>query len=121
MRCDFEADNGWGGVVWQNPAGDWGDRGGGYDLTGAKKLTFWARGENGGEAVTFLYGTIGKPKKFHDTATGKLDKVSLTNDWQRYEIDVAGKDLTRIKTGFVWTLASGGKPITFYLDDVRWE
>ena len=121
MRCDFEADKGWGGVVWQNPEGDWGDRGGGYDLTGAKKLTFWARGEKGGEAVAFEFGTLAKPKKFFDTGKGKLEKVALTKDWQHYEIDVSAQDLTRIKTGFVWTLASPGAPVTFFLDDIRWE
>ena len=121
LRCDFNAESGWGGVTWQNPPGDWGDRAGGYDLTGAKKLSFWARGAKGGEAVTFLFGTIGKPKKFHDTATGKLDKVSLGKEWQRYEIDVTGKDLSRIKSGFVWTLAAEGQPVTFFLDDIRWE
>ena len=108
-------------MVWQNPAGDWGDRGGGYDLTGAKKLTFWARGENGGEAVAFEFGTLAKPKKFFDTGKGKLEKVALTKEWTRYEIDVSAQDLTRIKTGFVWTLASPGTPVTFYLDDIRWE
>ncbi len=121
LRCDFEATAGWGGVVWQNPEGDWGDRGGGYDLTGAKKLSFWARGEKGGEAVAFEFGTLAKPKKFFDTGKGKLEKVALTKDWQHYEIDVSAQDLTRIKTGFVWTLASPGAPVTFYLDDIRWE
>ena len=121
LRCDFESDKGWGGVVWQNPPGDWGDHGGGYDLTGAKKLTFWARGEKGGETISVEFGTLAKPKKFFDTGKGKLEKVTLTPDWQRHEIDVSGQDLTRIKTGFVWTLASPGQPVTFYLDDIRWE
>ena len=121
LRCDFEAGQGWGGVVWQNPPGDWGDRGGGYDLTGAKQLTFWARGETGGEIVTFEFGTLGKPKKFFDTGKGKLEKVSLTQEWQRFTLDVSAQNLTRIKTGFVWTLASPGHPVTFYLDDIRWE
>lgn len=121
LRCDFESDKGWGGVVWQNPPGDWGDRSGGYDLSGAKKLTFWARGEKGGETVSFEFGTLAKPKKFFDTGKGRLEKVTLTTDWRRHEIDVSGQDLTRIKTGFVWTLASPGKPVTFYLDDIRWE
>ena len=121
MRCEFNASQGWGGVVWQSPANDWGDKGGGYDLTGAKKLTFWARGDAGGEVVSFQFGLIPKDKKFPDTAKGALDKVTLTADWQRYEIAVSDRDLTRIKTGFVWTLASSGKPIVFFLDNIRWE
>ncbi len=121
LRCEFAADTGWGGVVWQSPPGDWGDKGGGYDLTGAKELTFCARGEKGGEAVNFLFGTIAEPKKFFDTGKGALEKTTLTREWQRFSIPVAGLDLTRIKTGFVWTLASTGQPVVFYLDNIRWE
>jgi hypothetical protein len=29
-----------GAVAWQHPADDWGDRRGGFDLTGAKRLVF---------------------------------------------------------------------------------
>ncbi len=121
MRCDFTADKGWGGVVWQNPAQDWGDRAGGFDLTGAKKLTFWARGEKGGEVVDFKFGILGREKKFFDTGKGGLERVTLTRDWKQYEINISNQDLTRIKTGFEWNLASSGQPITFYLDDVQWE
>lgn len=97
------------------------NRCGGYDLTGAKKLIFWARGEEGGEVVSFQFGLIPKDKKFSDTGKGMLDKVAPTTEWKCYEISVAGQDLTRIKTGFVWTLASSGKPVVFYLDNIRWE
>ena len=31
------------------------------------------------------------------------------------------EDLTRIKTPFVWTMGGRGRPITFYLDDIRFE
>lgn len=121
VRCEFNADKGWGGVVWQSPEGDWGDKAGGFDLSGAKKLSFWARGDAGGEVVSFQFGLIPKEKPFSDTGKGALEKVALTKEWQHCEIPVAGQDLTRIKTGFVWTLASPGKPVVFYLDDIRWE
>lgn len=121
IRCDFTEKTGWGGVVWQSPAGDWGDRPGGFDLTGAKKLTFWARGEKGGESVTFVFGLFPHEKRFFDTASGKLEKVKLTTEWTQYTIDLAGKDLSRIKSGFAWTLAANGEPVTFYLDDIQYE
>ena len=121
LRCEFAAEQGWGGVVWQSPANDWGDQSGGYDLTGAKKLTFWARGEAGGEVVDFKFGIIPQDKKFPDTGKGALEKIALTADWQHYEIATTDRDLTRIKTGFVWSVASNGKPIVFYLDNIRWE
>ena len=121
LRCKFNANKGWGGVAWQNPPNDWGDRAGGYDLTRAKKLTFFARGEQGGEIVSFEFGVIPHNKNFADTGKGRLEKVVLGKEWQRYEIPIANQDLTRIKTGFVWTVASRGQPVVFYLDDILWE
>lgn len=121
MRCDFTAATGWGGVVWQSPANDWGDRPGGFNLTGAKKVSFWARGEKGGEVVTFKFGVLPRDEPFYDTAQGQTEPVPLTADWKQYSIDAVGKDLSRIKTAFVWTVAASGAPITFYLDDIIWE
>jgi hypothetical protein len=121
LRFDYGSNEGWGGIVWQNPASDWGDRAGGFNLKGARRLTFWARGEKGGEVVSFEFGLLGRDKKYSDTAKGKLEKVKLTTEWQPFEIDLAGKDLSRIKTGFAWVVAAEGQPITFYIDDVRYE
>lgn len=121
LKVSYSASDNWGGVVWQNPANDWGDHPGGWDLTGAKALTFWARGAQGGEVVTFQFGLLGKDKTYPDTATGKLDRVALTKTWKPYTLDLKGLDLSRIKTGFCWTLAATGKPVTFYLDDIRWQ
>lgn len=121
IKVLYGAPDNWGGVVWQSPLNDWGDLPGGRDLSGAKKLSFWARGDKGGEEVTFQFGLLAKDKKYFDTATGKLDKVKLTTEWKRYEIDLAGADLSRIKTAFTWVVAGQGAPITFYLDDIKWE
>ena len=121
LRVEFGARDGWGGVAWQDPPNDWGDAPGGFDLAGAKRLSFWARGETGGEVVGFAMGILGRDKKFHDSAIAKLEKVTLTPEWKRYTIDLDGKDLARIKTGFSWSLAADGKPVTFFLDDIRYE
>ncbi len=121
MQWDYTASTDWGGVVWQSPANDWGDLAGGKNLTGATKLTFWARGEKGGEVVTFLCGVISRDKPFFDTVQTKLDKAALTPEWKQYTIDLKGKDLSRVKTGFGWTLAANGQPVTFYLDDIKYE
>jgi len=121
LRFDYTAPGEWAGVVWQHPANDWGERPGGWNLTGAKKLTFWARGEKGGEVVSFEYGILGRDKRVFDTSTGRLSDVKLTPEWKQYSIDLAGKDLTRIKTGFAWVAAGQGAPVAFYLDDIRFE
>lgn len=121
LKFSFNAGDGWGGIVWQSPPNDWGDKAGGWDVTGAKSLTFWARGEQGGEVATFQLGLLGKDKKFPDSANAKLENVTLTNKWQQFRIDLAGKNLSRIKTGFVINVAGKGSPITIYMDDIQYE
>ena len=68
-----------------------------------RRSRFWARGDKGGEKVSFSFGLIGSDKPFHDTGKGKLENVMLTKDWKQYTIDLKGQDLSRIVTGFVWT------------------
>jgi hypothetical protein len=121
FRFEYSDSADWAGIVWQDLVNDWGEQPGGWNLTGAKKLTFWARGENGGEIVSFKFGILGADKKYSDSAGGEMDEIKLTKDWQQYTLDLAGKDLTQIKTGFAWTLRGQGQPVTFYLDDIRFE
>ena len=121
LKVQYSAADGWGGVVWQSPAGDWGDKPGGLNLSGAKRLAFWARGEKGGETVTFEFGILDAKKADGDSATGKKEKAILTADWQPYAIDLSGLDLSHIKTGFAWIVAGENKPVTFFLDDIRYE
>jgi hypothetical protein len=71
--------------------------------------------------VIFEFGIIPHDKEFPDTGKGRLENVVLCKDWQRYEIPITDQDLTRIKTGFVWTVESQGRPIVFYLDRILWE
>jgi hypothetical protein len=121
LKVEYTATDNWSGIVWQDPANDWGEQNGGWNLTGAKKLKFWARGEKGDEVVAFKFGILGSDKKFSDSANGEMADVKLTKDWTEYSIDLAGKDLNRIKTGFCWSLAGQTSPVVFYLDDIRFE
>jgi len=88
-------------------------------------LVFHARGEKGGEEVSFGFGLIGTEKRYFDTAKRSTGKIRLGSDWGKYEINLAdlkpNENLTRIKVGFVWTVASTGKPTVFYLDNIQWE
>jgi hypothetical protein len=121
IKVTYDAAGKWGGIVWQSPADDWGEEPGGYNLTGARKLTFWARGEKGGEMVEFKAGIYPKSKPYYDTASVSLGKVKLSTDWKSYSIDLTGKNLERIKSGFVFSVAGKKDPITFYLDDIQYE
>ncbi len=121
IKAQYTSGSGWGGVVWQSPANDWGDQPGGVDLTGAKKLTFWARGDKGGEEVEFSFGLIKNDKKYFDTGTATTGKVRLSPTWRQYSIDLTNQDMSRIKTGFCWIVGANGQPVTFYLDDIKYE
>lgn len=118
LEVNYSKGDGWGGVVWQDPANDWGDAPGGFDLSGAKQMTFWARGANGGEVVKFHFGLIGEDKPFHDTAKLEME-VKLQSDWTKYGFNLSGQDLSRIKTPFAWVIVAKGEPITFYLDGIE--
>jgi len=59
------------------------------DLTGATKFLLWAMGSDGGENMTF--NVAGRDGTFANTTS-----VILHNDWTRYEVDLAGVDLTNI-------------------------
>jgi hypothetical protein len=121
LKVQYTATDNWGGIVWQSPADDWGDKAGGFNLKGANKLTFWARGEEGGEEVSFSYGLIAPDKPHPDSAKGETGKLELSKEWEQYSLDLKGKNLAQIKTGFCWVIAGNGKPVTFYLDDIRYE
>ncbi|NCC53027.1 MAG: hypothetical protein EOM20_17695 [Spartobacteria bacterium] len=121
IKITYNESGKWAGIVWQNPADDWGDEPGGFDLTGAKKLTFWARGEEGNEIIEVKFGLLGRNKAYHDSGKGSAGRIKLTSDWKQYEIPLEGKNLSCIKTGFAWSLAGRKDPITFYLDDIRYE
>ena len=121
IECS-RSDQKWAGVYWLNPANNWGTRKGGFNLTGAKKLTFWARGENGGEQIQeFTVG--GVSGDYPDSDTAVIGPVILGTQWRQYSIDLRGKDLSYISGGFAWTTSEDVNPeaCTFYLDNIRFE
>jgi hypothetical protein len=113
--------DGWAGVAWQHPLNDWGQLPGGFNLNGAEKLTFWARGKKGGEKVSFGIGILADDVPYNDTVMKELSEVKLSKEWKQYSINLRGEDLSQIKTPFWWRLASPGLPVTFYLDNIQFE
>lgn len=120
LRIDFTRSDGWAGVVWQNPPGDWGDSPGGWDLSAAKALSFWARGDTGTEVVEFKVGLADSKKPYPDSGTATLGKVTLPREWTKFTLPLKRVDLRCIRSGFVWVV-EGQKPVTFYLDDIRYD
>jgi len=113
---------GWAGMYWQYPKNNWGDKPGGYDLRGMKRLTFWARGAADDETIA-VFKAGGIEGSYADTDSAQIGPVSLTREWQKFTIDLAGANLTKISGGFAWAAGQSDNngPITFYLDEIRYE
>jgi hypothetical protein len=115
---------GWFGLYWQHPANNWGDKKGGFDLRGARKLTFWARGEKGGETIAeFKVGGITGQNFPGDTDSASIGPVRLSQQWEKYQIDLTGKDLSHIIGAFCLSASADDNPngFTIYLDDVIFQ
>ena len=115
---------GWAGIYWQHPANNWGSRQGGFNLKGAKKFVFWARGAQGGEVIAeFKIGGINSQDFPGDSDSASIGPITLTPLWQQYEIDLAGKDLSHIIGGFAFAASSdsNAQGFTIYLDNLCFE
>lgn len=110
-------DQGWAGVYWQYPENNWGEQEG-RKIKGARKLVFWARGEMGGEIIKF--GTGGNHKQFSDSLDKPLGKVTLSSQWQEFQIDLDAANTISVIGAFYWSAARDGnaKGAIFYLDDI---
>lgn len=112
----------WSGVFWQHPANNWGDKAGGFDLSSYKRLTFWARGAQGGEHIAeFKVGGI--TGEFGDSDAQSIGPIDLTKDWKKYTIDLTDKNLTHIVGAFAWSASKDDNQngFTIYLDEIRFE
>ncbi len=125
IRVDWTGEHGndgqpWNGVMFETPEGYLGSlAGSGYDITGASKLTFWARTDDSGLEVEFGFGHI-------DDSSGEHKAwYSLTENWQQFEIDLSGMDLSDVHGGFLFAVNDLHDPAPtgtrFYIDDIKYD
>jgi len=112
----------------------------GINLTGATALTFWARGERGGEVVEVFMGGVGRnpdtgavlnpcapgfpgPCPAPDSTPVVKATFTLTTDWRQYSLPLAGRNLSYVLGGFGWVVDGGRNPqgAIFYFDDIQYE
>ena len=130
IRFTYRSGGGWAGVLWWAYGCDWSQvsqhtcginvpvKG---NFSAVYRLTFWARGEQGGEKIEFTIGSDegGIPP----TPKRSLGVVTLRSTWQRYAIDLSGISLTDAIALFYWGAADENNPqgAAFYLDDIQFE
>jgi hypothetical protein len=111
------------------PELDFGQHDTGFDLRGATKLTFKARGKTGRERIRFYMGGLGgSTERYCDSGQAFLaggDFVTLSSEWTEYVIDLRRTDLSRIGCGFAWVTSqaenTGLQTLEFDLDDIAYH
>ena len=73
------------------------------DLKDAKRMTFWARGDLGGEKIQI--SAAGKKSSSSGASDGVKFGVTSTDltlpkTWKKYEVDLSGLDMTGVTHGF---------------------
>jgi len=114
----------WSGIYWWDPPGsNFGTLDGGFDISCATKLTFWARGEKGGEKAELKVGGLRGVHLDSINPALSTGPITLTITWVQYTLELKYKDLTHIQGGFVWVTNKPSNPqgATIYLDDIRYE
>ena len=127
IRTEYKNNSGtrWAGIYWQQPANNWGTvPNAGFDLQGATKLTFWARGDRGDEIINeFKMGGIASGEHI-DSDSASIGPIKLSKEWQKIEIDLRGRDLSYVIGGFAWATnidVNDPEGIVFYLDEIVYE
>ena len=102
----------------------------GLSIPGAKRLTFYARGQVGNEIIKFVFGGVGRDpntgkatKPYPDSSGPRTITVSLTSQWQQYAIDLTGLDTSYVLGGFAWSAGfdANRAGALFYVDDINIE
>jgi hypothetical protein len=90
-----------------------------FDLSGAQRIVFFAKGEIGGEIIKAL--AIGKSPDLVSTPplnALQFEVVSpdivLTNDWKRYELNVDGLDLKNVSSPFGLVISNQRESTPFF-------
>ncbi|GGD20094.1 hypothetical protein EYD46_06880 [Hyunsoonleella pacifica] len=120
LKISYNHHYNWYGLGMVNPANDWGDILGGYDISGARTFSFWAKASKDKLTATIGFGLIGKDKTYPDTAKEAI-KIKLGTKWKKYTIKLKKQDLSCIRSGFTLFSQSYGSGHDIYIDEVVFE
>ncbi|KYG64796.1 hypothetical protein AZI86_11365 [Bdellovibrio bacteriovorus] len=104
----------------------------GWNLTGATSLTFWAKGQSGGEKVKFYalgagYSVEANPDsnpEVHVIGADGSGFITLTTTWTQYTMDLSAANLSYVLRGFGAVTSSADLNSTngvFYVDEIKFN
>lgn len=115
--------NGWAGVYYLDPVGNWGTNGAlvapGYDLSLFNHIQLWVRADSTAK-LSFFVGGVNNT--YGDSQTTPIStNVTATSEWQLVDINLSSANLSHIIGGLGFTLTKANNPAgtNFYIDDVK--
>jgi hypothetical protein len=120
IKIKYKENYDWYGIGFVDPANDWGDILGGYDISGARTFSFWAKSNIPNVNATIGFGLIDNNKPFPDSSKKSIE-IKLTTTWKKYTIKTKNLDLSCIRSGLVLFSSANGFKHEIYLDDVVFE
>jgi exo-beta-1,3-glucanase (GH17 family) len=124
-ECAYAPPCKWASLSWRHPPHNKGKdkrfAAKGVNLSGYRRLVFWARAETNCRMQFFVGGV---DERYGDSLAYPRNLLAdLSETWQRFEIDLADADLRHIITGLGWVTNWDLNPagVTFYLDEVYFE
>ena len=97
LRIRYKEVYNWYGLGFVDPPNNWGDKLGGFDISGATTFSFWAKASKKKVKVTIGFGLIGKDKPFPDSSK-KAIEIKLSTKWKKYTIKTEKLDLSYIRS-----------------------
>ncbi|NBC58354.1 MAG: hypothetical protein GVY05_08755 [Bacteroidetes bacterium] len=120
IKISYKSKKGWYGLGFVDPANDWGDILGGYDIGDAETFSFWAKASYGDLNTKIGFGLIEDDKPYPDSDI-ELQEIKLTKEWKKYTIKTKRSDLSYIRSGFVIFTSGEGLTHEIYIDDIVFE
>lgn len=124
-KVHFEKNAGFGGICWKNKPGNEGEApGDDLSAAGYRRISFWAKGQNGGEVAEFRAGGLGNIKtRYRDSFDVTAGKIKLNAGWSEYSIYVSDADLSSVMTVFcvLFHREDNADGAVVYLDDLQYR
>ena len=115
IKYDY-GDDGWSGIYWTNRDKNTGDLPG-ADLSQHQCVSFWAKGDRGGEVVELIAGGVGDEQM--RATTGKF---RLSRDWTKYSIPIDDQKRGSVVGCIgIFVIADAMKSATILVDDITYH
>ncbi len=120
LHIDWAGGADWAAVYWSNLAGDSATGRSAMDMTRFSKLVLELKGDRGGEVLQVHI----KDADYPDDRPPISVDVTLTADWQTFEIDLAEfapNDLSRLHVGLGLLIFPAQEPLAYSIRSARYE